>query len=256
MGGVRVPQRLPFLFSSQRMERAPSKKTTHHRKKKTHTAREKRIKRIAHARFALHIDQMQVILRHAKQEYEVGRNCTSPSHSAASTDAAHTHLESLSCAPVPRPAATTAAPRHSPRPLAHTTPTPTTTSMQFTRQPGADAPSPSPSALQHSIGSFSAYGQDAHGGSLTTPPTPRPFSFLSDTSMTASLSLDDLAAREQERAVQRRRRGDVDRVLQIFDEVDAHFASLETMTKQRTLTSTTTTTSSSCSGPSMSQRDQ
>nr|UMO79473.1 hypothetical protein [Pandoravirus aubagnensis] len=197
---------------------------------------------------------MQVILWHAKQEYSVKHNCTSPSHSAASTDAAYTHHEPMSCTPILQSTATTTASRNSPMLLAGAPPTSATLAMQSARQPEADATLPSPSMSQHSIGSFSAYGQNAHGGSLTTPPTPGPFSFLSDTSMTASLSLDDLAAREQERAVQRRRRGDVDRVLQIFDEVDAHFASLQTMAKQRALASTTTTSSSS--DPSMSQHAQ
>lgn len=69
-----------------------------------------------------------------------------------------------------------------------------------------------------------------------------PFSFLSTTAMTASLSLDDLAAREEKRAAQRRRRGDVDRVLQIFDEVDAHFASLRgPLDRQARMVATTTT---------------
>lgn len=62
--------------------------------------------------------------------------------------------------------------------------------------------------------------------------------------MTASLSLDDLAAREEKRAAQRRRRGDVDRVLQIFDEVDAHFASLRgPLNRQAPAVATTTTPS-------------
>ncbi|AVK74658.1 hypothetical protein pqer_cds_236 [Pandoravirus quercus] len=73
-------------------------------------------------------------------------------------------------------------------------------------------------------------------------PAHNPFSFLSTTSMTASLSLDDLAAREERRAAQRRRRGDVDRVLQIFDEVDAHFASLQDLAHQRASATTTTAT--------------
>lgn len=71
--------------------------------------------------------------------------------------------------------------------------------------------------------------------------------------MTASLSLDDLAAREERRAAQRRRRGDVDRVLQIFDEVDAHFASLQDLAHQRvsatTTATTTTTTTTATSAP-------
>nr|UMO78933.1 hypothetical protein [Pandoravirus belohorizontensis] len=83
--------------------------------------------------------------------------------------------------------------------------------------------------------------------SSSLPPSASvPFSFLSTTAMTASLSLDDLAAREEKRAAQRRRRGDVDRVLQIFDEVDAHFASLRGPPDRQAPTATTATMLTPC----------
>ncbi|AGO83793.1 hypothetical protein psal_cds_244 [Pandoravirus salinus] len=80
--------------------------------------------------------------------------------------------------------------------------------------------------------------------SLRSPPLPAQglLSLLSATSMTASFSLDDLEAREERRAAQRRRRGDVDRVLQIFEEVDAHFDSLQNLARHCALKTTTTAT--------------
>lgn len=80
-------------------------------------------------------------------------------------------------------------------------------------------------------------------------PASIPLSFLSSTSMTASLSLDDLAAQEEKRATQRRRRGDVDRVLQIFDQVDAHFAALQDMAGRRPSAASTSTSTSTSTTP-------
>ncbi|WBR14355.1 hypothetical protein pkur_cds_180 [Pandoravirus kuranda] len=187
---------------------------------------------------------MQVILRHAKQERESGQNGATASHTVPLTDIARTHLEPSPHASVTRTAAT---PHHKPRPQLSPTdvaPSATTTAMQFAQQPNVNTASPSTATTQHQrplASSLSGHDQSIRAGPLGAPPVPRPYSLLSDTSMTASLSLDDMAAREQERAAQRRRRGDVDRVLQIFDEVDAHFASLQAMSKRRAPTATTTT---------------
>nr|UDO47839.1 hypothetical protein [Pandoravirus massiliensis] len=182
---------------------------------------------------------MQVILRHASRE----RACVDGDNVLSPSSAPSTTINMLTCRPTAK--------SH-----ADAMQLPSTTAHDHTGPPmqcvpcggtGRDTLSVSAQRSAPPVPSFLPRADEARVDRFANAVAPSatssaPFSSPLTTSMSASLGVDNLIMQKQGRETQRRRRGDADRVLEIFDQVDAHFASLEAATKQQQRVATTTTT--------------